>query len=221
MEVRARDRGAARSSTRELCEVIARDSGGRSFDEVRYRVVMVLTIATRAAYDEGAHPDRLFGLDIEVLRAIEGCRDAGELQTIAEDAVEALAELIPPPDERRARGLDLAVEHIRRNCSRPIARAEVARILGCSESYVSALFRRLTGHTFKETVIRYRLERARKLLERTSSTVTEVAFEVGYEDPNYFSAAFKKATGVSPGMYRKLSRRRPAGPPREEGPQVF
>jgi len=214
MEVRARDAESARRSIAELCDVITRDSGGHSFDEARYRVVMVLTIATRAAYDEGAHPDRLFSLDIELLQAIERCRGAAELKQIAAGAIESVIGLIPEVDPRSSGRLDRAVAHIRAHCSRRITREEIASILGCSSAYVSTLFRRLTGHTFKETLTRYRLEKAKGLLDTSTSTIAEVAFAVGYEDPNYFSATFKKATGVSPGMYRKLSNRAEA---RSEG----
>ena len=52
------------------------------------------------------------------------------------------------------------------------------------------------------------MEKAKQLLENTSKRAYEVAGEVGFSDPHYFSVAFKKATGKTPTEYAKEKRKK-------------
>ncbi|MNG03087.1 HTH-type transcriptional activator Btr [compost metagenome] len=66
------------------------------------------------------------------------------------------------------------------------------------------MFKQHTGRTFVEYVTHVRLERAKELLGHTAMKSFEIAYEVGYADPHYFSGAFKKHTGVTPTDYRVM-----------------
>ena len=55
-------------------------------------------------------------------------------------------------------------------------------------------------------VQRLRIEDAKRRLERTTSSVDEIGWQVGYEDPAFFRRLFKRATGIAPGAYRKRFR---------------
>lgn len=61
----------------------------------------------------------------------------------------------------------------------------------------------LTGLSASHFISKFRVDKATKLLVTTRMTVSEVAFEVGFHDSNYFSRIFSKIYGVSPGDYRK------------------
>ncbi len=82
----------------------------------------------------------------------------------------------------------------------------VCSYLSMSTSYFSTLFKSYTGETFIEALTKKRLEKAKELLENTSMKAYEVASEVGYADPHYFSIAFKKAVGKPPTEYAKEKR---------------
>jgi two-component system response regulator YesN len=51
------------------------------------------------------------------------------------------------------------------------------------------------------------MDKAKQLLLQSTLAVSEVAFAVGYTDPNYFSEAFRKYEGVSPSEYKALNSR--------------
>ena len=84
----------------------------------------------------------------------------------------------------------------------------VCSYLAMSTSYFSTLFKQYTGETFIEALTRKRMEKAKYLLEHTSKRAYEVAEEVGFADPHYFSVAFKKATGKTPTEYAKENRKK-------------
>ena len=61
----------------------------------------------------------------------------------------------------------------------------------------------ITGLSASHFINKFRLEKAVKLLSTTRNTVSEIAFDVGFHDSNYFSRVFSKIFGVSPGDFRK------------------
>ena len=85
----------------------------------------------------------------------------------------------------------------------PITIAEIAAAFGCSESYVSHVFKRFTGYSPMQYVIRRRVGLAQTLLTTTDYTVSHIAALVGYDNPNYFTTIFTKVVGASPLRYKK------------------
>lgn len=81
--------------------------------------------------------------------------------------------------------------------------AELAKKLLISESQ---LYRKIKAITEKSTAVfirSIRLQFAKELLKRTDKTVSEIAYEVGFNDPSWFSRAFKDEFGVSPSAASK------------------
>lgn len=105
-----------------------------------------------------------------------------------------------------------AQEYILESYCRPLSLPEVARHVGVSPTYLSAQFSQWCGRSFIEYLTDIRLQRAKELLVQTSLPVQCIVEMVGYNDPCYFSRVFRKATGQSPGQYRKtflkITRRR-------------
>ena len=78
----------------------------------------------------------------------------------------------------------------------------VADTIGVSGNYFSSVFSQEMKMTFIEYVTKKRMEKAKKLLLQTQMHSSEVAAEVGYKDPHYFSFVFKKTIGCTPREYR-------------------
>jgi two-component system response regulator YesN len=81
----------------------------------------------------------------------------------------------------------------------------LAKSVALSPGYLSSLFKEIFGITFHDYLTAERLERAKILLLSTGLKNYEVAEQVGFEDPNYFSTAFKKRFGMSPSKYRSAA----------------
>ena len=79
----------------------------------------------------------------------------------------------------------------------------LARIARMSKRNFQRVFREGVGRSPIEALIRLRVTRAAELLRQGHLTITEVAFEAGFEDSNYFARQFRKSMGVSPRAYRK------------------
>jgi len=79
---------------------------------------------------------------------------------------------------------------------------EVATHVNLSASHFSVIFSQETDQTFKEYLTEIRLNKAKELLRMTSFRSADIAYQVGYNDPHYFSSVFKKNTGFSPIEFR-------------------
>jgi two-component system, response regulator YesN len=85
---------------------------------------------------------------------------------------------------------------------------KMCSILHISSSYFTSIFKKETGETFLNFLVRTRLEAAKELLLTTGMKTSEVAEKVGYPDPHYFSYFFKKNYGVSPKEFKNDSTRK-------------
>lgn len=100
-----------------------------------------------------------------------------------------------------------AQEYIDENYDREeLSLNSVAAEVNVSANYLSAVFSQTMQKTFVEYVTGKRMEKARKLLRTTDCSSSEIAAQVGYKDPRYFSFVFKKTQGVSPREYRNGKR---------------
>ena len=80
---------------------------------------------------------------------------------------------------------------------------DVAKKFNLSRSYLSKKFKSVTGFGFKEYIINVRIQHACELLLNTNKSITDIAFECGFNDSNYFGDAFRRTKGISPNKYRK------------------
>ena len=89
-----------------------------------------------------------------------------------------------------------------------ISISAIAQDLGISEGHLSHTFKKETDYTLLNYLTRYRVHKAMELLRDCRVKVYEVAAQVGYRDITYFSATFKKVTGVTPSEYQDTSGQR-------------
>ncbi len=107
---------------------------------------------------------------------------------------------------RSARIVDKARQFVDRALeAAPLAQevsvSAAARAAGCSRSHLSRLFRKHTGDTFENYVIRKRVQVGKRLLLDPNKSVAEVAELAGFSDQSYFSRVFRKVVGCSPSRF--------------------
>ena len=95
---------------------------------------------------------------------------------------------------------------IHQNYTQPINRKEIAATVGLSENYLSQIFRQEITISPWDYLNRFRIQKAKELLQQSQETITQVAIQVGFNDSAYFSRVFHKQTGLSPQEYRQSIR---------------
>ena len=77
--------------------------------------------------------------------------------------------------------------------------------LGLNQNYIWKILKMERGKTFTEYAEKYKIEEAKKLLSETDLSVQEIALRLDYANAQNFIRFFSKATGITPGKFRKMS----------------
>lgn len=104
------------------------------------------------------------------------------------------------------RKVNAALEYIAEHFTEPIRLDDVAHHVSLSSFRLAHLVKEATGRTILQHVHRLRIQQARRLLEQTSRSCAEIAYDVGFGDQSYFIKQFRKLTGITPMKYRALDR---------------
>lgn len=83
-----------------------------------------------------------------------------------------------------------------------IVLADVAQVCGMNAFEFSRWFRREQGITFRDHLMRLRIETAARLLRLDQQSVLDVACSVGFNDPSHFARLFRRHMGITPSDYR-------------------
>ena len=104
--------------------------------------------------------------------------------------------------------IQMALAYIDENfADENISLKEVAGHTNVSANYFSAMFSQEMRQTFVEYLTQKRMEKAKELLRQTDKRTAEIAAEVGFRDPHYFSFVFRKTQGCTPRDYRTGGKR--------------
>jgi AraC family transcriptional regulator, transcriptional activator of pobA len=114
----------------------------------------------------------------------------------------------PDPDEAQVKLLRGFIEVLERDYAEHHDAAHYADELRVPPAALSRALTQLIGRGTKELVLDYVMSEAARLLRFTDQNVQQVAQRVGYDDPLYFSRAFKRQFGHSPMAYRAQARGR-------------
>jgi AraC family L-rhamnose operon transcriptional activator RhaR/AraC family L-rhamnose operon regulatory protein RhaS len=106
-------------------------------------------------------------------------------------------------DRRVAR----AVECIDRNFREEITVDALAHAAAMSKRNFYRLFRQTLGLTPNAHIKQVRLTRASEMLRLSEATITEICYDCGFTDSNFFSREFRRTHGMSPTSYRRIWRR--------------
>lgn len=134
---------------------------------------------------------------------IDHAKDPEMVGKWMEKVAREVAESVAHVHENRSKSLvKRAMKYIDEHSELPLSYRDVAKEVFVSPSYFLFLFKREMGLTFVDFLTAVRVEKAKLLLATTEKNVTEIAFEVGFNNPNYFSSTFRKLVGMSPKEYR-------------------
>lgn len=113
---------------------------------------------------------------------------------------------LPPTkgqDEKKVIRLKLVLKFIRDNFASDITLDDMAAVAGFSCKYFCKFFKDMTGTTPVNYLMTYRIERAARKLLGSDLSITQIAYDCGFNDLSYFIKTFKNFKHVSPKEYRK------------------
>ena len=99
--------------------------------------------------------------------------------------------------------IEQTIEYMQQNLGQPCTVNDLARIACMSVTHYSNLFKRRQGCPPIDYFNRLKIQKACELLQSTNLQIKQIAQSLGFDDPFYFSRAFRSLVGKSPRAYRK------------------
>jgi len=146
----------------------------------------------------------LHAMSSELERGLPGC-DLLLLAKTIEIFVRISREYAkcPNPMMRSLNRLGEVISRLEKEYREEWTIAAIARIANMAPSTLIPVFKRATGHTPIDYLIRIRALKAAELLRQSDRAITEIALETGFSDSNYFSRQFRRIYQLSPRDYRR------------------
>lgn len=94
-------------------------------------------------------------------------------------------------------------DYVQYHSSENISVSQVADYFGYNPKYLSSFFKNQSGMTLKQFMLQTKMDTAKAELSDTNHSISQIAYNVGFNDAHNFTNAFKKITGLSPSEYRE------------------
>jgi len=169
-----------------------------------YIFVDVILATARLIHELGGEIEKVVPELSSIETTLAGVKTVEELREQAYKIISiGLAYRDSQPNGQHTYVIRQAKEYIEQHYAEPnLSLHEVAAQANLSASHFSAVFSQETSQTFKEYLTEVRIGKAKELLRMTALRSAEIAYQVGYNDPHYFSSVFKKNTSLSPLEFR-------------------
>lgn len=113
-------------------------------------------------------------------------------------AIEEIRTISPISTDQYPLALRCALAYINNNYNQKIMLEDLSRLCHISPQHLIRLFRKYMNTTPIQHINRVKVLHAIEYLHSTKLSIKEIAYELGFDDPNYFSRMFKKEEGMSP-----------------------
>lgn len=123
-----------------------------------------------------------------------------------QNTLEKITHRIMRSNQKIEPRIQIVLDYISMHPMEKYTPSSMAEMAGLSKQRFSHLFKEQMGKSPMVYLKELRLTTAARKLLVSNENVNDIAYSVGYEDPNYFIREFKRAFGYTPNQYRKISR---------------
>ncbi|WP_147535459.1 response regulator transcription factor [Bacillus marasmi] len=171
-------------------------SQGANLLQTQQRVFEIISLATRVLSE--------IGIKTETPLYSFQAQDSRQLSTETNLLIDKLQQAYTSYyDQVEPDAMNQIKQYILEHSHKDISLETLGKQVGLSPIYISKLFKEKLGVNYIDFLTECRIEKAKKLMSNPDKSLKEISFEVGYNEPNYFSKVFKKSCGLSPNEYRK------------------
>ena len=192
----------AKALLNELLGYVLFSQGGK-VDAVRTRAIELTTLLSRVAMEGGAKADTIFQLNNRFLAMMQGEQTLDDLCYLLQDVVESFMSVMFANADKGNAHIRKALGAMAERYAQPLTLPMVAMEIGLSPNYLSSLFQKTVGLSFREKLCAIRVEESKRLLLSTDYPLSAIASSMGFADQSYFCKVFKRLTGITPGQYRR------------------
>ncbi len=168
--------------------------------QLRNTFIVSATLASRAAIRGGMREDDAFSLSDGYIQRVELLTDPGKIMNLQYSMILEYTEQVEKLHLGRhptKLAIDVA-NYVRHHLSEPISTEKMAEEFYLSRPYLSAQFKRQTGQTLTEYILREKTEEAKRLLLYSEKPAAAIGAYLGFSSHGHFIRVFKKYAGMTP-----------------------
>ncbi len=175
---------------------------GHDVKKIRVRTIELCSLLSRAAIEHGSDVNMILEMNEKLISAIMKAPDIQGLTYTLYENMEIFTESLFYTSDKNSAIIRKAAEYIAAHFSEDVTLSEVAEQIPINPSYLSTMFKQVTGHSFKEHLNHVRIQEAQRLLLHSDYSILEISVACGFSEQSYFTKVFRKYTGLTPKQYR-------------------
>ncbi|MDD6279982.1 MAG: AraC family transcriptional regulator [Oscillospiraceae bacterium] len=171
---------------------------------VRYHFIIAVALTSRVCVENGMSHDVAYTLsDIYIQRA-DKCENAGAIIDMLGEMQVDYAERMREIKKENVISIHIrkCIDYIYDHLQEKLTVRMAAQYLQIDPTYLSKLFSKEVGISFREFIINARVNAAKKMIVYSDFSYLEISLSLGFSSQSAFTSTFKKITGMTPGRFR-------------------
>lgn len=202
-KVRAANVAESKTQLSELLSRIVYEEGN-NIEILRARAIEICSLLSRAAIDGGANEKKMLSFNYTLFSDLNKLKTIDDLSYWLFKVLDYYIDnVVVITHGYNSEIIKKAMAYINNHYKENINIEQVASYVHLNHSYFSTLFKKETGQTFSEYLLKNRIEESKLLLANTDMGILNISLAVGLNSQSYFTKVFKKQTGITPNQYRK------------------
>ena len=196
----------------QLCSVdfAKKDGLGKlcedSLQNLKYHFAITAAMLARYCIESGMEHETAYSLSDLYIQSCDRCTNENELsglhRNMSMDYTKRMAEL--RKSKVYSKQIVLCINYIYSHLHKKISVEELSKHTGLSPSYLSRLFRKETGESITEYIIKRKINAAKNMLKYSGYSLSEISATLAFSCQSYFTKIFKELEGVTPKKYRDM-----------------
>ena len=161
---------------------------------------------TRFCIDEGMEKETAYDIsDIFVNRA-DLCNSDTEINELHDKMIVYFTKRMKELNQKNlySKAVIISLDYVYDHLQEKITLTDIAAYLSLTPQYFSKLFRKETGMTLSDYILRKRIEAAQNMLKYSDYSASEISSYLCFSSQSHFVHAFRKQVGLTPKVYRDM-----------------
>lgn len=173
---------------------------------VRYHFIISTALISRVCIENGMSHDLAYTLSDIYIRRADKCESIEKIIDMIGEMHIDYAERMRELKKGNVISIHIrkCIDYIYENLQEKLTVRSMAEYLQIDPTYLSKLFSKEVGMSFREFIINARVGAAKNMLAYSDFSFSDVSLSLGFSSQSAFTDTFKKSTGMTPGKYRAL-----------------
>ncbi|WP_165218865.1 helix-turn-helix domain-containing protein [Schaalia sp. ZJ1691] len=179
--------------------------GGDPLRQAKNEVIILSVFCSRGAIMGGVSSEGALNLSDNFIQNIEAAETVAEVRQIGGAMHRAFIDRVRLAKANQGYSplVRMCVDYVETHIFERIRIRDLVQEVGYAENYISRRFKAEMGQSLVEYINQQKVEVAKSMLKGSMVSVVELSERLSFSNPSYFSAVFKKHTGLTPLEYRK------------------